>query len=215
MTERHADSKRRLLEYLKRKGTSNAVELSEFLGVSEVAVRQHLQALRDRGLVVSRTGAPVGRGRPAILWSLTEESRNLFPDRHGELALDLIGAVRKAFGEEGVEEMLRVRGRQQVRTYQTAIPDAGGSLIDRVRALAKVRSSEGYMAEARQEDDGSIILVEHHCPICVAARDCAGLCSTELDVFRRVLGRRVRIERTAHLLSGSDRCIYRITKKAD
>ena len=213
MADKHADSKRRLLEYLKRSAPSTAADLARFLGVTEVAVRQHLQKLQEQGLVASRTGVPGGRGRPPILWSLTEESRDLFPDRHGELAIELIDAVRRTYGEEGIQELLRARGQQQTKQYRSAIPAATASLAERVRVLAKLRSNEGYMAEARVEGDGSMLLIEHHCPICDAARECQGLCSTEIDIFRRVLGRSVRVERTEHLLTGAHRCVYRITKK--
>lgn len=37
-----------------------------------------------------------------------------------------------------------------------------------------------------------------------------GLCSAELEVFRSVL-EDAEVERTSHLLSSEDRCIYRIT----
>jgi predicted ArsR family transcriptional regulator len=54
------------------------------------------------------------------------------------------------------------------------------------------------------------LFVEKHCPICVAATSCTGLCGEEINVFRKVLGKKVKIERTEHLLEGSHRCAYRI-----
>jgi predicted ArsR family transcriptional regulator len=78
-------------------------------------------------------------------------------------------------------------------------------------ALAKVRSEEGYMAEIRRETDGSFLLVENHCPICAAANACQGFCSTELDLFRSVLGPSVSVERAEHIIKGDNRCVYRIS----
>lgn len=57
--------------------------------------------------------------------------------------------------------------------------------------------------------DGSYALIENHCPICTAARACTGLCAAELDVFRAVLGPRMSLERTEHIVSGARRCVYR------
>jgi len=54
--------------------------------------------------------------------------------------------------------------------------------------------------------------VENHCPICAAARLCTGLCREELNLFRKVLGRDVRIERISHILAGANRCAYRVTQ---
>ncbi len=75
-----------------------------------------------------------------------------------------------------------------------------------------MRTEEGYLAEVVDDPDGKgVLLVEHHCPICTAATACAGLCTSELDLFRDVLGASVKVERTQHLLSGDRRCAYRIT----
>ena len=43
---------------------------------------------------------------------------------------------------------------------------------------------KGYMARLEKGDDGSLLLVEDHCPICAAAIACQGLCRSELDIFR-------------------------------
>jgi predicted ArsR family transcriptional regulator len=60
--------------------------------------------------------------------------------------------------------------------------------------------------------DGSLRLVENHCPICAAATACTGLCDGELDLFRQVLGPGVEVVREEHLLAGARRCAYRIER---
>ena len=80
-------------------------------------------------------------------------------------------------------------------------------------ALARLRTVEGYMADARPlEDDDGYLLVEHHCPICDAAATCQGLCRGELELFRAALGDDVEVERTQHLMAGDQRCSYRVTR---
>jgi predicted ArsR family transcriptional regulator len=86
----------------------------------------------------------------------------------------------------------------------------GDSLEKKLKELAKVRTEEGYMAEIRKEGKESFLLVENHCPICAAANACQGFCSTELDLFRSVLGAGVSVERAEHILKGDQRCVYRI-----
>jgi predicted ArsR family transcriptional regulator len=78
-----------------------------------------------------------------------------------------------------------------------------------------VRTEEGYMAEVRREKGGSFLLVENHCPICAAANACQGFCSTELDLFRSVLGPGVEVERVEHIVSGDRRCAYRVHVRDD
>jgi predicted ArsR family transcriptional regulator len=205
-------AKRRLLERLKRSGAATAGELAAGLELTDVAVRQHLAALEESGLVLQQLKPPAGRGRPATLWSLSEMAQEIFPDRHADLTLDLIQAVRESFGEEGLEKLVTARSRRQQEVYREQLSAAGAALKKRVEALARQRTAEGYMAETVAEGRGAYLLIEHHCPICEAARSCTGLCQAELDVFQQALGKGVSIERTQHLISGDQRCVYRIRK---
>lgn len=211
MVDPLGDSKRRILDHLKRVPSAVTGELADHLGVSEAAVRLHLADLEDRGLVEHTVGGPDGRGRPPKHWSLSPVAIDLFPDRHADLTVDLIGAVRAALGDEGLDRVLSAREAGQLAALRETIPPAGtATLRDRVGALAARRTSEGYMAEIGDDGDGGLLLVEHHCPVCAAATECQGLCRSELDLFRAALGDDVDVERTQHLLSGDERCVYRI-----
>ena len=90
------------------------------------------------------------------------------------------------------------------------MPAAGTATLEkRVRALAAQRTAEGYMADVHRDGDG-VVLVEHHCPICDAAKSCLGFCNAELRLFSEALGDDVTVERTEHLLAEGRRCTYRI-----
>jgi len=202
-------SKRAVLEHLKREGPLTAPELAERLGVTTAAVRLSLTELDEQGLVAPSEPVATGsRGRPAARWQLTRSAQDMFPERHGELTLQLLEAIRQTVGEKGLDRVLLAREEHQVEAYRAA--SKKGSLRQRLRALAAARTSEGYMAEVT--DDGGVLrLVEHHCPICSAAESCQGLCRSELSVFREVLGDDVEIEREEHLLAGARRCVYRVS----
>jgi predicted ArsR family transcriptional regulator len=203
-------TKRRILERLIR-ADATVAELARTLDMTEAGVRQHLDALAENGLVASRTRPGEGRGRPPTVWTLTDLAQDLFPDRHDDLTVDLISAVRTALGDEGLQRVIDARTAQQRATYLKTISKRG-SLRARAEALARVRAEEGYLAEVIDDPEGDgVILVEHHCPICTAASACAGLCTSELELFREVMGDGVRVERTQHLLSGDRRCAYRLT----
>ena len=207
-----SDAKRRILDHVKRSGPTTASRIADALSLTDVAVRQHLIGLESAGLVSQSRQSPTGRGRPAINWTVAERADEVYPNRHAELTVGLIGAVRKAFGESGLSRIIDARSAEQVRQYRKLMPSSGSSLRQRVEGLARIRTDEGYMAEVVREGRSAYLLIEHHCPICDAARCCTGLCDGELAVFRRVLGPDVAVERIAHLLSGEDRCVYRIER---
>jgi predicted ArsR family transcriptional regulator len=197
---------------LKTEGPIDSAQLAERLGLTAMAVRQHLYALQNEGLVTAEE-RPVPIGRPAKFWHLTRDADHLFPDAYAELSVALIDSVKDAFGDQGLDRVLVSRCARQRIDYGKRIR-LRDSLDKRLRELAQVRTEEGYMAQVRREDDGSYLLVENHCPICAAANVCQGFCTTELDLFRSVLGPGVDIERVEHIISGDHRCVYRITPQA-
>lgn len=215
-TTRHKPSdthtRRTILDLLKREGPQSAQQLAVTLGVSAMAVRQHLYALENQKMV-TYTEVPRPRGRPEKHWQLTSGAASFFPDGHAELTVDLIGAMGEAFGSDGLKKLLAVRARQQLAHYQGHLSQHQ-SLRHRLEHLAELRTQEGYMAEVLTEPDGTWLLVENHCPICTAASSCTGLCGSELDVFQGVLGDLAEVERCEHMLNGDRRCVYRVQAKA-
>lgn len=201
-------TRRAITKLLKTEGPIDSAQLAERLGLTAMAVRQHLYALQREGLVAAEE-RPVPIGRPAKFWRLTREADSLFPEAYAELSVALIDSVKDAFGEEGLERVLTSRCARQRTDYAKRIPP-NASLERKLQELAKVRSEEGYMAEIRKEGKGSYLLVENHCPICAAANACQGFCSTELDLFRSVLGPGVTVERAEHIIKGDHRCVYLI-----
>ncbi|MEX0759800.1 MAG: metalloregulator ArsR/SmtB family transcription factor [Tistlia sp.] len=203
-------SRAAILRLLKLRGPCDAAALSAELGVTAMAVRQHLYALQEEGFVAYEEEArPVGR--PAKLWALTPAAERYFPDAHAELAAGLLSAMGEAFGDQGLARLLKARGEQLVAAYRRRL-DGAAPLGARVAALAGIREAEGYMAAVEETPEGWL-LVENHCPICVAATACSGLCQVELEVFREVLGEDAAVERTDHILAGARRCAYRVTAK--
>ena len=198
----------RLLYQLKSRGPQPAATLAGACAITPMGAHKQLQALQEQGLVSSRDEAD-GPGRPKRLWTLTPSGHARFPDRHGDLAVQLIRQAAAVLGPDAVDQLIAAREREQQAGYDAAL--AGLSALGaRVRRLAELRSAEGYMARAEKHGK-AWLLVEDHCPICAAAASCQGLCRSELQIFARCLGEDVRVERVEHVLAGGRRCAYRVT----
>lgn len=207
----HWETRREILNKLKTRGSLPSNTMAEELGISSMAVRQHLRELEDAGDVTS-SDLSKGKGRPTKYWELTDRANRHFSDRHRDLILDLLRGLDATLGPEGMQNLLERRGASQVEEYSKKL-DAVDSLYQRTEALAKLRAEEGYMAEVERGENGECYLIENHCPICEAAEACAGLCATELAVFEQTFGDSVTVERTEHLLTDSRRCVYRVASK--
>jgi len=205
-------SRQAILRLLKQQGPSDSEALAAQLGISAMAVRQHLYSLHAEKLVTyQEEQRPIGR--PAKMWGLTPAAESHFPDAHEGLTVNLLNAVEQTFGEQGVKHVVLQCTHQQIETYRSLIP-ARASLQNRLKKLITLRNEEGYMAEVQRQPGGSFLLIENHCPICAAANTCPKLCDAEIEVFRAILGEDGVIERTEHMLAGARRCVYRIRTAA-
>ncbi len=197
----------RLLLLLKTRGPLQATDAGKILGTTGEAARQQFVKLAKEGLVVAVAQAK-GVGRPIQLWQLTDAANTRFPDTHGELTVQLLRMVRTKLGEQALNLLIETREDETRGQYCLAMEGAK-SIDERVQRLVAIRTREGYMAESQTQPDGSILLIENHCPICAAAATCQGFCRAELDVFRQAL--QAPVERTEHILSGSRRCVYLVS----
>ncbi len=198
----------RVLMALKMHGSLSASAIGAMLGTTGEAARQQLARLADEGLVEARSAA-AGVGRPTQLWALTAAAQSRFPDTHAALTVQLLDIVRQQLGEGALDTIIATREAETRRAYEAATASAE-DLRDRVAALASLRTQEGYMAAWTEQPDGTLLLVENHCPICAAATACQGFCRAEIEVFRAVLGPDVAVEREDHIVSGGRRCSYTI-----
>ena len=198
----------KILHMLKSQGALTAKTLANELQLTTMAVRQHMQALEQSGDVDFKD-EKAARGRPTRYWSLTEQSNELFDDRHDELTVQLLDSVIAIFGDDGLEKLISHRESTALVNYRLALADKY-SVEEKLTALAKVRSDEGYMATVEQ--DGDIYwLLENHCPICAAASKCQNFCRSELQIFQTLLQEVATISREEHIVEGSRRCAYKVT----
>ena len=196
----------KVLYLMKTRGAQTAQQVAAVLGLTSMGARRHLETAEERGLADHEDVADKA-GRPSRRWMLTAAGNARFPDRHSDLTVSMIQQVRSVFGEEGLERLISAREEAVEAHYRMEVNGAT-DLAGRVAALANARDAEGYMADTEVREDGSVLLVENHCPICAAATECQSFCRSELEIFQRVMGDDCSVERAEHLLSGARRCVY-------
>src|ERR1700687_5141689 len=108
-----------VLELLRRKGHAGAETIASDLGVTPNAVRQHLTNLERDGFVVSQPERS-GRGRPSLLFALTERADSVFPKRYGQLATMVLQEVEAMGGPEARDEVFP---REAARHAKVVEPD--------------------------------------------------------------------------------------------
>ena len=99
-TQGERKTRRAITKLLKTEGPIDSAQLAQRLGLTAMAVRQHLYALQREGLVTAEE-RPVPIGRPAKFWRLTREADRLFPEAYAELSVALSAIHEKRrYGQE-------------------------------------------------------------------------------------------------------------------
>lgn len=194
-----------MLVTLRKRGEARAEDLARALGVTPSAARQQLAPLVAAGLVEHRDER-AGPGRPRRFYRLARAADRLFPKAYGELTTELlehIGAEDPQLLERAFER------RRSTRVAQARERLAGHDFEGRVRELAAILDEAGYLAEAEPLDGGGWRIVEHNCAILAVARRHRHACTTELGFLREVLPE-ADVQRVAHIVSGSTRCVYEV-----
>src|SRR5215475_7505692 len=128
-------TRRAIIKILKVQGPLDSAQLADQLGLTAMAVRQHLYALQAEGHVEAEE-RPVPIGRPAKHWRLTREADQLFPEAYAELNVSLIEALRDTFGDAGLDKVLASRCVRQREDYAKRIRSTD-SLEKKLKELAR------------------------------------------------------------------------------
>lgn len=201
--EQDSSTRKLILTMLKTRCSMTVNEMAKELGITEMAVRRHLNTLERDGLVESRLIRQT-MGRPTNLYSLTESADDLFPKKYHHLALDLLGELASEAGEEKVDQLFERRKEKLINKYLRRME--GKELEERIAELAEIQNSNGYMVQWEKQADGHYIFKEHNCPISQVANQYNHACQCELSMFKHLL--KAGVERTECLAKGGSKCVY-------
>lgn len=183
-----------VLEHLRRKQAASAEAISMHLGITPNAVRQHLTNLVREGYVKSE---PVRhkRGRPSLLFSLTERADAVFPKRYGQLATMVLTELQEMGGPEMLDEVFR---RVAERQAGGVVADLDGlSFEDKLERLVAWIRRAGTLAEKQEAEDGVRVII-HNCPFRNTALKFPQICTITPHLLVRLLGAPVSQAHSIH-----------------
>lgn len=198
------ESQQRILEHLKRRGSSMIPAIADDVVLNVETVRAHLRALVRDGLV-RRTGSrPKGPGRPEIVYELTPDGESLFPNREGELLQRLASYLE----ESGQPDLIRNFFDDYIDTRRAeALARLEGlEGEERLREVARILSEDGFMAEIEADKEGGALLRLCHCPMRKLVAATRAPCRAELGFVKELLGE--KLARISYIPSGDSACCY-------
>lgn len=203
------DSQQRLLEVLERRGSASVRELAEALGLSQVTIRYHLQALLIEGYVAEPEPRPKqGRGRPGMIYRPAPRANERMPRNLGELCASLLREMQRRLTRSQFEESLRKAG---AGVAALAPPAEGSGLAADTSRILPFLADRGYLATGDRGPD-SLHLRFANCPYHELAREDPVLCSFDLGLVEALT--RGRVELRARIADNAPACLLDIRPSA-
>lgn len=208
--DQDSSTRKVLLTMMKMNGPLAVSEMAKQLGITEMAVRRHLNTLERDGLVEAKISRQA-MGRPSHLYSLTVASDDLFPKNYHLLTLDLLHELYAEAGTEQISRLFAGRRKKMLEKYGPRME--GKSLEERVAELSEIQNASGYMANWQKNEDGGFTFNEFNCPITQVANQYEEACKCEQSLFRTLLN--AEVERTECMTKGGCKCSYVIKEPSD
>jgi DeoR family suf operon transcriptional repressor len=197
-----------VLVQLKRAQRLTARELAGRLGASLNGVRHHLKELEAEGLVEYEREHR-GVGAPAFAYRLSPSGEALFPRRYEQTLTAVLDQLVEHQGRDAAVALLESYFEGLARRLQPEFE--AGTPDERLVALGRVLSDEGYMAEVSSRA-GVATLTEHNCAIQAVAERFPEICAAEARFLEQVL--QADVVRHAHMLDGCSACEYHVRFKS-
>lgn len=202
-------TRKQILLMIKTEGPLTVGEMAERLGVTEMAVRRHINTLERDGLIQARL-LRQAMGRPTSQYYLTEKSDDYFPKSYSNFTLELLEDLEKDFGSELINQIFHNREERYAKAHRAELANKK-ELREKVRLLAEIQEKKGYMVKLEELPDGSFELIEYNCPISQVANQYIQACQCERNWIERVLD--ANVERPMCQANGEQCCVFRIKPK--
>jgi DeoR family suf operon transcriptional repressor len=184
MSKKATSTKEEILDLLKRHKKLTVADLAKHLGITEMAVRRHLNTL-ERDYIVETAIVRQAMGRPTHVYSLTVTGEEMFPRNYAKLSIDFLHDIEDLSGKTVVNELFNRRKERMKESYQDVLE--GKTFEEKISTLAKIQNNNGYMVEWEKDTDGSYIFKEYNCPISQIAKEYPVACECEQELFKELL----------------------------
>lgn len=197
-------TRERVLSLIASAGPITAAALADKLGLTSAAVRRHLGALMDDGLIADHdVPGPIdrGRGRPAKSFVATAEGQRALQSAYTDVAREAMAYLRE---RGALDEFVEAHTSRLQASLADAV-DQDAPMEDRVEALSEALAEQGYATSVRPGPGGyTLQLCQGHCPVQEIAQVAPEWCEAEARAFSSVLN--VHVQRLSTLVQGAHVC---------
>jgi predicted ArsR family transcriptional regulator len=183
--------------------------LSKKLGISKMAVLNHISELERQGAIFRKT-VKKSVGRPLYIFYAGESSNINLGTSSDAMLADFMDYLKNSGNEKILEAFLRDRYEKVQIEYSRAM--VGKDLGQRVNTLAEFRRDAEYYPQVKKSKE-NYELTEFNCPILSIAKNFSIACSLETKMFSSVLD--ANVNSTHRQVNGYPACRFLISKNKE
>lgn len=199
-----SEPRRRIIQYIKKNGSSSMSELGSYLDISGEGVRQHLLQLEKEGWV-SRYSENNGIGRPVLRYRLTTAGEHLFEKNYDHLTIEVLDTLTNSLGEAALKGLLSAMIQQRIHQWEPKLE--GLTTKERLHVLKDFYKKDDSFMEIENKNH-VYSLIERNCPFHNVALQRPILCSVSVSVLTHLLG--CSVKREKRLQNGDGCCAFQV-----
>ena len=205
------DTKSTLLRLIHCAGELSLNEAIEQTELARTTLKEHFLQLENEGLVERRYERK-GRGRPRLVFSLTDKGRFRFPSNDGRILNELLEYLQKNNMEKEVRSFFQnfwTEKLKEARKRMDRYPPEDRNR--RLEALKAYLEEQGFMPSISFTGDSQLLIKECNCPFSNTVANTNYPCELEKDFFSKLLG--TAPKRLSYIPHGEASCSYRFDLK--
>lgn len=193
-----------ILSLIARHREMTIAEMVAALGVTTTAVRQHVNRLVWEGWLI-RHQRRSGAGRPADVFTLSEQSRRAFAHEVHEFTRALLDEVAESEGSEKLQFYLSRVSRRMSKALEAQAGD--GDPAERIERVVNLLRERGTVAETQVGQEG-VHLSVHTCPFHGLGAARREICEMERETLGRLGGGAATLKQS--LAEGAPCCEFEV-----
>jgi predicted ArsR family transcriptional regulator len=205
------ENQKKILEYLlSHPEGATLEELSEHLGVTKTAVKEHILKIEHMGMLTFRDSRGTV-GRPKRSYLLTPEGQEAFPKQYSWLSNVLLELLAQNMGDRAVSKLMSELGDQVAGSMKERFAKAK-STAELLAIITEVLNELGYRSTLKQSDvRKGAVLEATHCVYHSVAKKHPALCQFDTQFLRNASGMNVQLEHC--IAKGDSVCRFCIRQK--
>ena len=203
-----SNTRNRVLRTLLLNQRRTVNELAVAVDINPISVRHHVSKLEAEGLIQSEEERH-GVGRPRLVYSLTNQGMEQFPQRYLQLTLRLLQQLKENLSEKALGEIFQELAQGIAGDLTQNIDLESLTLKERLDLLEQVLTAEGFMVNIEEEDE-NYYLVEASCPYHHVGEDHPEICVVDKELIAHFVS--ASPTRVECILDGDLQCKYQIKK---